>query len=656
MCSRPSWMPILRGPQHGTSDRRSWSSCRRAPCCLVGRATRSLRRSGERSMPSLCWSVSSRRAATCLQSVPVDFQVAWARAHVDVFQEWQRATAARDADAIDTALRWYLLLPDLLLRGRRRGGARGRTLIASRFDAWAQGRRTWLITELIADRRRAVLHARSRRRRSRAAAQADMVGRVQELVEEGQLARAARLLRSSGICEVTPEVLEQLRLKHPRREHPVPDVIDGVFPAVSVTLEDTFRRLRRFSAPGRSGRRGEHLTALTRRFSDARARLVMPLYDAFGSAAASASLPRWFYAVWGTSWICPLRKPVPEGQVAPEQPDARPISIGESDLRAVLGQLVQDATPAVMRHLAPVQVSCGVPGGVSTVIHGMRTLLEVHPDWVIIRIDLRNAFNTVSRAVMLRRFSEVPGLSHLVPLLHVLYGAETALVIGGDLEELFAGVMGAGRRGSSEGGRQGMPEMPPAFCIAMQLEARALDAELAHAGGCARFIMDDGYAAGPRTLVFAALERFIYHLRIATNLVAQRAKFVAYSPAFDLTDYAPLLDLGGTVSTFTGPTHPDGPNEVGYGVMVGGVPVGDRVYEQQQLHVVVTRIESYSQHISDQLRDASHDAWALHHYCVAPDFDHWLRHVYPQVAVPFARRVDAAALDFVATIAEEPQR
>ena len=176
------------------------------------------------------------------------------------------------------------------------------------------------------------------------------------------------------------------------------------------------------------------------------------------------------------------------------------------------------------------------------------------------------------------------------------------------------------------------------------------------AGGCARFIMDDGYAAGPRTLVFAALERFIYRLRIATNLVAQRAKFVAYSPAFDLTDYAPLLDLGGTVSTFTGPTHPDGPDEVGYGVMVGGVPVGDRVYEQQQLHVVVTRIESYSQHISDQLRDASHDAWALHHYCVAPDFDHWLRHVYPQVAVPFARRVDAAALDFVATIAEEPQR
>ena len=194
------------------------------------------------------------------------------------------------------------------------------------------------------------------------------MARVQELVEEGQLARAARLLRSAGICEVTPQLLDQLRRKHPSRTHSVPEVLEGVFPAATVSLEETFRHIRRrYSAPGRTGRRGEYLTALTRRFSDARARLVMPLYDEFGSAAASAQLPRWFYAAWGTSWVCPLVKPVPEGQVPPAQPDARPIAIGEQDLRAILGQLVQDATPAVLDHLAPVQVSCGVQGGVSIV-------------------------------------------------------------------------------------------------------------------------------------------------------------------------------------------------------------------------------------------------------------------------------------------------
>ena len=48
--------------------------------------------------------------------------------------------------------------------------------------------------------------------------------------------------------------------------------------------------------------------------------------------------------------------------------------------------------------------------------------------------------------------------------------------------------------------------------------------------GCARFIMDDGYACGPPRVVSPALERFIRRLQIATNLVAQRTKFAAHSP------------------------------------------------------------------------------------------------------------------------------
>ena len=281
---------------------------------------------------------------------------------------------------------------------------------------------------------------------SRTQERAELVARVQELVEEGQLARAARLLRSAGICEVTPQLLDQLRRKHPSRTHSVPEVLEGVFPAATVSLEETFRHIRRrYSAPGRTGRRGEYLTALTRRFSDARARLVMPLYDEFGSAAASAQLPRWFYAAWGTSWVCPLVKPVPEGQVPPAQPDARPIAIGEQDLRAILGQLVQDAT--YPRGVGSFGTGPGVVWsagcGVSIVIFGMRLLLEQHPDWVIVRIDLRNAFNEVSRAVMLRRFSEVRGLSHLVPLLHLLYGPESALVIGDAMVLVCATLTGA---------------------------------------------------------------------------------------------------------------------------------------------------------------------------------------------------------------------
>eukprot|EP00966_Prymnesium_polylepis_P027664 639466-Prymnesium_polylepis.1 len=44
---------------------------------------------------------------------------------------------------------------------------------------------------------------------------------------------------------------------------------------------------------------------------------------------------------------------------------------------------------------------------------------------------------------------------------------------------------------------QGRDDASLAFCVAIHPEVRALDAELAVHGGCARFIMDDGYACGP---------------------------------------------------------------------------------------------------------------------------------------------------------------
>ena len=61
--------------------------------------------------------------------------------------------------------------------------------------------------------------------------------------------RAARTLRSGGICDVTPGLLLQLRQKHPRREHQIPNV----FPVDKNTTEYdqtgfTFDFSRRLSA------------------------------------------------------------------------------------------------------------------------------------------------------------------------------------------------------------------------------------------------------------------------------------------------------------------------------------------------------------------------------------------------------------------------
>jgi hypothetical protein len=54
--------------------------------------------------------------------------------------------------------------------------------------------------------------------------------------------------------------------------------------------------------------------------------------------------------------------------------------------------------------------------GISLAIFGVRALLELHPDWVAVRLDMKNAYNELKRAVALRRLNDSPHQRALVPL------------------------------------------------------------------------------------------------------------------------------------------------------------------------------------------------------------------------------------------------
>ena len=207
----------------------------------------------------------------------------------------------------------------------------------------------------------------------------------------------------------------------------MPATPPGDYPRVSVELEEIFRHLPRRAGLPISGRRAEYLIALTQRFSDDRASRVMPLYDAFASDAASAVFPPWFYLLWGAGRLVPLVKARP----APgQQPDARPVVVGEPDLSAVLRAVVQPQAAAAAAYLSPQQVAVGVPGGISVVVHGLRELLlEAQPDFVVVRIDLRNAYNACCRSAMFRRLVRSGVLGTAVPLLQRLDGPEGMLFV-----------------------------------------------------------------------------------------------------------------------------------------------------------------------------------------------------------------------------------
>ena len=118
-------------------------------------------------------------------------------------------------------------------------------------------------------------------------------------------------------------------------------------------------------------------------------------------------------------------------------------------------------------------------------------LSEKNEDFVVIKVDMRNAHNEVSRASVIEALESEPSLRHLAWHAATCLASHTGLESGGKL-------WGQAEEGLS----QGDPEASGCFCVAWHREVRALDATLAEHGGFARFGNDDGYLVGPASIVF----------------------------------------------------------------------------------------------------------------------------------------------------------
>ncbi|KAL2621414.1 hypothetical protein R1flu_001619 [Riccia fluitans] len=61
-------------------------------------------------------------------------------------------------------------------------------------------------------------------------------------------------------------------------------------------------------------------------------------------------------------------------------------------------------------------------------MHGLRATLDLHPDWVVLQLDIRNAFNTVSREAIFHELRSAPGtLDPLFPFVHSFYSQSSPL-------------------------------------------------------------------------------------------------------------------------------------------------------------------------------------------------------------------------------------
>eukprot|EP00973_Karenia_brevis_P033334 4598129-Karenia_brevis.AAC.1 len=131
--------------------------------------------------------------------------------------------------------------------------------------------------------------------------------------------------------------------------------------------------------------------------------------------------------------------------------------------------------------------------------------------------------------------------------------------------------------------------------------------------------MDDGYAIGPAHVVFGAIDRFA-EAAAGLGLELRGDKCKCFSFGVDLAACLerPQRMPIGSLATSSG--------RMGYGLAVGGVPIGDDVFVEAFLESKVARAMSKTDQVVSQLRDM------LLHY--------WVQHCYPSDIKPHAIAMD----------------
>ena len=419
------------------------------------------------------WLAILQNAHPVTRTIPLGVRDQW---FGSLSEELERCTADSPPEAFLRLQAFCRIMLAPLGRGGKRHCKQAAAVMRSRLNRWAAGQHHPLAQEYLRD----VLQTPSGSRESstddllpepirRAALRA---------VNEGALGKAARVLAEKTFS-LPPDVVGALQALHPTADCPaIPP--NPLPPGDDFTPEEVLACLRKFppgSAGGTSGLMAAHLpaspTAAYSRAIDSIARLSSDF--AWGRLSAEA------VAILASARLIPIGK---KGN------GVRPIAVGEL-IRRIAGKvLVARYQATVTTELAPYQVGVGSRLGAESIIHKSRAWIsQAPPDHVLLQLDFKNAYNTLSREQILKAVAK--HCPSFLPYAISCYGNPATLFASGFTIA------------SEEGEHQGCPCGPLFFAVTtLGLARKAHDLS----GGWSHWYLDDGYIAGPRTKVNAALD------------------------------------------------------------------------------------------------------------------------------------------------------
>ena len=238
-------------------------------------------------------------------------------------------------------------------------------------------------------------------------------------LQEGDEAvmRAGRLLR------LDDELRGRLQALHPVPPAGVPPVpqLPAEREAFRPTPGRVFKALKSFprsTGLGPSGFPVQALKSLCSRETTPEGEVIdsecLLALTEFVGHIVRGSMPSEVMAMWASARLLALSK-------ANGKP--RPIAVGEIFRRLAAKCAVMHCAKVLAARLRPTQRGVGVSGGVEHLAHTITVMLQTRPDWCVLAVDVKNAFNSILRESILRE--TIAHLPEVADLIFGCYGGQT---------------------------------------------------------------------------------------------------------------------------------------------------------------------------------------------------------------------------------------